>query len=70
MTWNESGNIDFKGHGINRKSGEIEPVRVEFVNKVRSVLEGVAEEPYQFCSSSVTKVKHVVRDLYKHLPKQ
>ncbi len=67
MTSDSLGNINFKGHGINRRSGKIEPVRVEFINELRTVLEGVTEEPYQFCSSSVEKVKYVVREMYNHL---
>lgn len=62
-----SGKIFFKGRGINRISGEIEPVRVGFFKEVRSVLEGVDEEPYQFCSSPIVKVKRLVRELYKQL---
>jgi hypothetical protein len=69
LTIDGNGNIDIKGHGINRKSGKVEPVTVELMEEVRSVLEGVGEEPYKFCSSSVVKVKRLISDLYMFLPK-
>lgn len=68
LAFDESGNVNFKGYGINRENGKIEPGRIEFKDEVRSVLEGVAEEPYQYCSSSVVKVKRLVSELYKHIP--
>lgn len=64
FTANGSGNISFKGHGINRESGKIEPAVFEVKKEVRSILEGVAEEPYQFCSSSVAEVKRLTSKLY------
>lgn len=66
-TTDANGNINFKGYGTNRESGKTEPVRVEFMHEVRSVLESVSEDPYQFCFSSVEKVKHLVSELYRHL---
>jgi hypothetical protein len=64
-----SGNIKFKGHGINRESGKIEAARFDFIKELRSVLEGVDEDPYEFCSVSVAKVKRLVSKLYSYLPK-
>lgn len=67
MTSDGNGIINFKGHGINRESGKIEPVRLDLIKGVRSVLEGFDEEPYDFCSSSVTRVKHLTSDIYRLL---
>ena len=64
-----TGIVYFKGHGINRESGRLEPARVELTNEVRSILEDVGEDPYKFCSSSVAKVKKLVSELYRNLPK-
>lgn len=67
MTFDGEGNMNFKGHGINRESGEIEPVRFELIKEVRSVLEGVDEEPFKFCSSSVVRVKRLTSKLYSQI---
>jgi hypothetical protein len=64
LTTDGSGNISFKGHGINRESRKIEPAIFEVKREVRSILEGVGEEPYQFCSSSVAEVKRLTSKLY------
>jgi len=69
LTIDGNGNIDFKGHGINRESGKVEPARLELTREVRSVLDGVGDHPYKFCSSSVAKVKSLVSEVYRLLPK-
>ncbi len=68
LTIDAAGNVNFKGHGINRESGESEAVRFEIKDEVRRELESVGQEPFPFCRSSVTRVKQLVSDLYRHLP--
>lgn len=63
----ENGVVNFKGNGINRESGRSEPVRVDLIRGVRSVLVEFDEAPYNFCSSSVAHVKRLTADLYRFL---
>lgn len=70
LTIDGNGKMNFKGHGINRESGKIEPVRVELIKEVQSVLEGVGEEPYKFCSSSVARVKQLTSKMYSLIDSQ
>lgn len=69
MEVGKNGQIRFNGHGINRETGNVEPVRVKIINEVRSVLEGTDEDPYKFCAASVAKTKGIVAELYKMLRK-
>lgn len=63
------GNMSFQGYGINRKTGKKEPVIVEFTKEVRSVLNDIKKEPYDFCHLSVEKVKKIVSSTYMLLGK-
>lgn len=68
LVMDENGHIDFKGYGVNRITGTIEPTRIEVTEEMRSVLKDVGIEPYSFCHSSVTKVKRLISKLYMLLP--
>lgn len=59
-----NGKMSFKGHGINRETGKREAARIELKKEVQSVLEGIGEEPYAFCSSSVSNVKRLTIKIY------
>lgn len=62
-------NMSFRGHGINRKTGIKEPVRIEFTDEVNSVLNDVGKEPYDFCNLCVEKVKKIASSVYMILGK-
>lgn len=62
------GKIDFKGHGINRSTGKIEPAKFDLISEVRSELADLNETPYRFCSKAVDKVTQLVSNLYRSIP--
>jgi len=66
MTIN-NGQVNFRGHGINRETGQSEPARFELIREVRSVLEDVGEDPHEFCSSILQKAKVLASKMYSHL---
>ena len=68
LRFGADGNVDFKGHGINRSTGKIEPANFDLVSEVRSELVGLKETPYRFCSVAVAKVTQLVSDLYRSIP--
>lgn len=69
LTYDGNGNLSFKGHGINRSNGLIEPAKIEVINEVGTILKEVDQDPFQFCSESIGKVKKIISSLYMMIGK-
>ncbi|WOI34798.1 hypothetical protein R1T40_08740 [Tritonibacter scottomollicae] len=65
MTIGGSGNINFKGEATNRKTGAAEPLRVDFILEVKSMIEAVGAEPVPFCKTVVSAVRKLAKDIYR-----
>lgn len=65
MTINDYGNIYFKGEATNQKTGAAEPVRVDFIREVKSMIEAVDAEPVPFCKGVVTAASRLAKEIYR-----